>query len=395
MGSKQNSYILKFIKNQDKMKKITILGIETSCDDTCISLIETDEGNYFKVLSNLISSQNKVHRKWGGIYPSLARREHQKNIVPLFKKTLSNSNLLIKEKSKIDPRIIEILEKEKILKKKAFCFFKKYKKVDIDFIALTCGPGLSPSLWTGVNFAKAISCQWNIPIIPVNHIEAHLIISLFSLENDLLVKNNLLFPAIGLIASGGHTQLMLINNVKKYKIIGETRDDAAGECFDKSARIIGLGYPGGPAISAMAEKSKTKASPLPRPMINSKDYDFSFSGLKTAVLYNHRKVKNKKSKEYLASISQEIQQSIIDVLISKTSSALKEYNAKSVILGGGVISNKELKKQLKESLKGVKLFFPPKGTQTDNALMIAVTGYLDMKNAQNYVNIKADPSLKI
>lgn len=358
-----------------------ILSIETSCDDTAISLVKLKSNlPEFKVLSNLVSSQTEIHRKWGGIYPTLAKREHQRNLPLVFKKVMEEAGFGIP---------------------------------NIDVIAVTIGPGLDPSLWTGVNFAKTLSCQWNIPIIPVNHIEAHLIISLFPFKRNILkfeaTKKD--FPAMGLVVSGGHTQLILIKEIGKYKIIGETRDDAAGECFDKTARILGLGYPGGPAIAEQASlwesegvrpsKKKRRAQEgltpfkLPRPMINQKNFDFSFSGLKTAVLYRHKSNPEKiNNPEYVQSEANEIQQAIIDVLISKTLSAAENYQVKSIIVGGGVISNKELRRQLAEKSK-IKIFFPPAEGRTDNALMISVAGYFNRKKASNYDIIKADSNLRI
>ncbi len=372
-----------------------ILAIETSCDDTAISLIETENEDIpeFRVLSNMISSQTEIHRKWGGIHPSLARREHQKNLPILLSEILvEKENQIVKEE-----KIKKILERESDMLPTVISLLKEYRKPNIDFIALTVGPGLDPSLWTGVNFAKALSCQWEIPIIPVNHIEAHLLISLFSFKNNILKFESSYddLPAIGLIVSGGHTQLVFMKGLTDYEIIGETRDDAAGECFDKTARVLGLGYPGGPQISAEAEKATSSVDPLPRPMLDQKNYDFSFSGLKTAVLYRHKKNPEKiKDVEYVRAESREIQQAIIDVLVSKTVSAAKTLGAKSIVAGGGVISNKELRKQLTEKSK-IKVFFPPKEGRTDNALMISVAGYFNRKKAVDYDKVEANPNLRL
>jgi len=349
-----------------------ILGIETSCDDTCVSLIKVKKTKgklpQFEIISNIVSSQVDIHKKYGGVYPTLAKREHEKNLPILFKKTLK----------------------------------KTTNNYPIDLIAVTTGPGLDPCLWTGINFAKKISDHHKIPIVAINHIEAHLIISLFSLEKKSLTpKKNLSFPAIGLIVSGGHTLIVLIKKIGDYEVLGETRDDAAGECFDKTARILGLDYPGGPAISAEAEKfnlamSRTKFGiKLPRPMINSKDFDFSFSGLKTAVLYHYQStpIKKRKSKKYKSEMANEIQESIIDVLIKKTLLASEKYRIKSIILGGGVIANKMLKSRFEKESKKLKIFFPPEKMQTDNALMVAVTGFF--KKTTSLKRIKAMPNLKL
>ncbi len=376
------------------MPEMRILAVETSCDDSAIAVIETENEDIpsFRVLSNLISSQTEIHRKWGGIHPSLARREHQKNLPVLLEETLTE-----KGESEVKEEIAKILEREEIMLPSLVSVLKSHKKPDIDLIALTVGPGLDPSLWTGINFAKALSCQWDIPIVPVNHIEAHLLISLFSFKDGKLEFRGKEsdFPAIGLVVSGGHTQLTLMEEPGKYDIIGETRDDAAGECFDKTARILGLGYPGGPAISAKAEGATAKAEPLPRPMLDQKNYDFSFSGLKTAVLYRYKKDPARmEDEENLRAEAREIQQAIVDVIVSKTVSAARDHGAKSIVTGGGVISNTELRRQLAKKA-GVKVFFPAPEGRTDNALMISVAGYHNRKKAVKYDMIEAKPNLRL
>ena len=294
-----------------------ILGIDTSCDDTCVAILEV-QGSRLKVKVNVISSQIKIHKKYGGVFPTLAKREHKKNLPIVFKKSI----------------------------KKA-----KIKENQIDLISVTIGPGLEPCLWVGVNFSKDLARKLNVPIVPVNHIEAHILINFLQLPTS-----NFLLPAVCLVASGGHTQLILMEKIGKYKLIGETRDDAAGECLDKVARLLGLGYPGGPAIDKISKfqipNSKLKVN-FPRPMIKQKNYDFSFAGLKTAVLYDFlkRPEKVRKSKEYKILVAKEVQQAVIDVLISKTLRAAKEFGAKSIILGGGVVANEELRKQFIENSK--------------------------------------------
>jgi len=431
-----------------KQKRTTILSIETSCDDTCVAIIEAkgQKSPRFEILSNIISSQVKIHRKWGGVYPTLAKREHQRNLVPILRQSLSEARLLKSNlKSQIskikigDKNLEEILKKESDLLKRTVNFLKQYKKPKIDVLAVTIGPGLEPCLWVGVNFAKALSYSWDLPILPINHIEAHILAnwlppvgssSKFQIPNS---KN--FFPAICSIISGGHTQLILMRNFGKYKILGETRDDAAGECFDKVARILGLDYPGGPAIEAETAKKYRGPTPanlgrikLPRPMIHQKNYDFSFSGLKTAVLYNFKsqpekirksilqqrsgltlrtfdraqsRAKIEVSKKYIQAVATEVQQAIIDVLIHKTLKAAKEYRAKSIILGGGVTANNELRKQFKSkvySLKSkVNFLVPPKNLCTDNAAMVAVTAYYHWLKGKtkNWKNVKANANLKI
>jgi len=372
-----------------------ILAIETSCDDTGIAILEV-KGNKnpsFGVLSNIIASQIEVHQKYGGVYPMMAKREHQLNLVPVLVRALKKAKLLkISSKPQSpDVKILEkIFEREPELLKKIIPFLKKYKKPSVDFISVTNGPGLEPCLWTGVNFAKALSLFWDIPVIPVNHIESHILVNL--LENP-----GIKFPAIALVVSGGHTQIILVNGIKKYKILGETRDDAAGECFDKCAKILGLGYPGGPILSKMAEGIETKRA-LPRPMITTKDYDFSFSGLKTAVLYADRKVENK-TDEYKKQMAAEVQQSIIDVLVKKTIKAIRDFDAKSLILGGGVSANQELRKQFKNKLEkespNTKFLVPKPNLSTDNAVMTAITGFYHKKDTKDWQKIQADGNLRI
>jgi N6-L-threonylcarbamoyladenine synthase len=342
-----------------------ILAIDTSCDDTCIALIKAEK-SYFKILSNIISSQVKIHKKWGGVVPTLAKREHQKNLPSVFKKALS-----------------------------------KAKNPKVDLIAVTVGPGLEPCLWMGVNFAEDLARKINLKIIPINHIEAHI---LASWRRPISENFKDIFPAICLVVSGGHTQLILMREIGKYKILGETRDDAAGECFDKVAKILGLGYPGGPIISKLAKRPKHQTIYLPRPMINQKNYDFSFSGLKTAVLYDFRAQppKIRTSKKYIQEMCSETQQAIIDVLIKKTIRAAREFRVKAVILGGGVAANEELRKQFREIIKknfpNTKYLTPDPKFCTDNAAMVGVAAYFNWvkgKFLKSCSAITADANLKI
>ena len=289
----------------------------------------------------------------------LAKREHEKNL----------------------PMVVEeALRKAKLSE----------KKPKIEALAVTIGPGLSPCLWTGLNKAVELALKWGVPLVPTDHMEGHLLVSL--LDKD--TKN--LFPAIGLTVSGGHTQLVLIKDIGKYTLIGETRDDAAGECFDKTARILGLPYPGGPEIAKKAEKPSSVKVTLPRPMLNTKDYDFSFSGLKTAVLYQAKE--NKITPQYVRAMAKEIQQAIIDVLLKKTKRAVRDYKAKSILIGGGVAANKELRAQFKKEFNNIPLLIPPVELCGDNAVMIGVAGYYHFKQgmiAKNMEELKAQPNLQL
>src|SRR3989344_6846262 len=232
-----------------------ILAIETSCDDTGAAILERKSGK-FKVLSNIVSSQT-IHQNYGGVFPMMAKREHQVNLVPVLIRVLKQAKLANPKPETRNPKpetnskfkiINSILEREPELLKQLLPFLEKYEKPDIDAIAVTNGPGLEPCLWIGVNFARALSFYWNIPIIPVNHIEGHILVSFLNPKLYTLNPKRA-FPAMCLVVSGGHTQLVLMKKIGDYKIIGETRDDAAGECFDKWAKILGLGYPGGPQIA--------------------------------------------------------------------------------------------------------------------------------------------------
>ena len=353
-----------------------IVGIETSCDDTGIAVLEASGGKTprFQILSNVVASQIKVHQKYGGVYPMLAKREHQKNLHIVLKKSLKEAG--------VDP-----------------------KNPQVDAIAVTYGPGLAPCLWTGLNFAKDLAKTWNVPLVPVDHIEGHLLIALAGNENFQFSISNFqkLFPAVALIVSGGHTQLVLVKDIGIYTMIGETRDDAAGECFDKTARILGLEYPGGPAIAREAKKAVSHSElRLPRPMMHTKDYDFSFSGLKTAVLYNYqaRPKKERESKAYIQAMAAEIQQAIIDVLMHKTIRAAKEFFANSIILGGGVAANLELRAAVKKECVRLSLthLIPPPILATDNGAMIALAGYFNFqtgKAIKNWDKLEADPNLRL
>jgi N6-L-threonylcarbamoyladenine synthase len=310
-----------------------ILGIETSCDETAAAVVE----NGTKILSHVVASSVELHQKTGGIIPEVAAREQLKCIIPVIKEALG----------------------------------KKF----IDAIAVTVGPGLIGSLLVGVETAKTLSFAWQKPIIPINHLQAHLC------ANWLGNQASPQFPAIGLVVSGGHTDLVLMKNHSQIEWLGGTRDDAAGECFDKCGRLLGLGYPGGPAISSAAEKSNINHQPLatklPRPMINEDNFDFSFSGLKTAVLKEVNELKNKKqfNQKTISQLAFEIQESITDVLVEKTLRATKKYQVKSILLAGGVVANPRLREKFKQSViscqLSVNLFTPPPSLCTDNATFVA------------------------
>lgn len=352
-----------------------ILGIETSCDETAIAIVEAKGGMKspsFRILSNVVASQVKLHATFGGVVPNLAKREHQKNLPLVLNKAIREARVTPKH---------------------------------IDAIAVTVGPGLAPALWVGVNFAKELARTWRKPIIPVNHMEGHIAsvlltppprhIDISKYRDD----KKIVFPALALLVSGGHTQLVLMKNWKNKKIIGETRDDAAGEAFDKVARMLGLGYPGGPAIAAFAaqiKNSKLKIK-LPRPMLLSKNYDFSFSGLKTAVLYLIERLKKEghSIKKLRPVIAKEFQDAVVDVLAAKTIRATTEYRVKTIILGGGVAANDLLRKTLGEKIKkqlhNTCYLLPDAVLTGDNAAMIAAAAYLfGKKKIEKRISVDAN-----
>jgi N6-L-threonylcarbamoyladenine synthase len=369
---------------KDFSNGVNILAIETSCDETAVALIEA-KNNKFRIIEDLVSSQIKVHAPFGGVVPNLAAREHLKNLPLLLKK-----------------------------------IFKKHgiNSNDIDLIAVTQGPGLIPALLIGTNSAKALSYVWKKPLVGVHHIAGHIYANFIGEVKNKKLKvggSEIRFPILALIVSGGHTQLILMKKHLDFKIIGETLDDAAGEAFDKVSRILNLGYPGGPIVSDIADKFEKNIKykipatkyQLPRPMINSDNLNFSFSGLKTAVLYT---VKNNpkilKDRNITAVLCAEFQQSVIDVLVAKTLKAAKKYNPKTILLGGGVSANKELRKQLgkaiTKNMPDAKYQLLNTKYSLDNAAMIAIAGYFQYKSEKtkkkflaNWKNLEADAGLEL
>ena len=440
-----------------------ILSIETSCDETAISIIEAEIKTefkaggskprpVFKILGNALYSQAETHADFGGVFPTLAKREHIVNFTPILISALKDAGMLKEKLSTVNTEetntagantaaAVEAIELEKESPKKflenalsflsereqdmhdqLLDFLLKYETPKIDAIAVTVGPGLEPALWVGINGAKALAYIWQIPIIPTNHMEGHIMSVLIDDEKPVIptsqndnaiveTKDEIHFPAVALLISGGHTELVQVNSWGDYKLLGQTRDDAVGEAFDKVARIIGLKYPGGPKISALAKRFRegefntehstaSIAWDFPRPMITKKDCDFSFSGIKTSVLYAVRD--NSKKDAYgkqielseadKASLCAEFEQAVTDVLISKTRRALEESEAKTLIIGGGVSANIFIKESFVKMIadeftfenttgdaiqnQSVTLLVPQKHLSTDNSLMIGIAGFL-------------------
>ena len=340
-------------------KIMRILAIETSCDETAVTLMDiSGKPNNPKIviLGNSLMSQIHIHKDYGGVYPMLAKREHEINLPPLLNKTLSEAG-------------------------------ENPKKPNIDLVSVTEGPGLEPALWVGITFAERLAKERNKPLLPVNHMEGHIYSVLYQeprISNfQFSISKELELPALALLVSGGHTELVHIEDFGKYKILGKTRDDAVGEAFDKVARLLGLPYPGGPKISVLAglhrSKGLTPSFEFPRPIINSGDLDFSFSGLKTAVLY---KIKNLDltKEETKEEVARAFEDAAIETLVSKTKKALeKNIGIKTLIAAGGVAANSYLRFSLLELMKSfpdITLLFPEKELATDNAVMIGIAAYI-------------------
>jgi len=376
------------------------LGIESSCDETAASVLEVSRGK-IEVLSNVVSSQIKIHKKYGGVVPEVAARCHAEVIFDVLKKALSDADKIynfplckrgIKGDFKNPPQ-------------PSFSKGGGLQIEDIDLIAATEGPGLVTSLRVGVLAAQTVAALIKKPLVGVNHVEAHVL-------SPFLSNQKIKFPALGLIVSGGHTELVLIKNIGKYQLVGSTRDDAVGEAFDKVAKMLGLGYPGGPAIAKAASqcksqipnpKSETNSKfeiqnskfSLPRPMINSNDFDFSFAGLKTAALYLIKKLSPGELKKLTPAIAAEFQKAAVEVLVSKTKKAAEKYKVKNILAGGGVIANKELREALTKL--DCPVFLPELKYTGDNAAMIAFAGHQKyLREKKNEVfDIVANPNLSL
>lgn len=351
-----------------------ILGIESSCDDTSVALLEASPAG-FVVLAEKIASQIDIHKKYGGVIPEVAARAHAEFILPLIEEVMQGQ-----------------------------------EKPDV--IAVTAGPGLMTALLVGVEAARTLSYLWDVPLVRVNHIEGHMLSVLINKQIDFE------FPALALVVSGGHTELILIKNFGEYEKIGKTMDDASGECFDKVAKLLGLEYPGGPKISKLALEGNARAIQFPRPMIHENTFNFSFAGLKTAALYWLRdnqlsavRINSMNLPTGIFGVTPEpptlsdfcasFEQAITDVLVIKTLRAAKKYNPKTILLGGGVSANKKLRETLENEIKlqspETQFLVPEFKYAMDNATMIAVAGYFKAKenNFTSWKDLKADPQWEL
>ena len=323
-----------------------VLGIETSCDETGIAIYD---GNSNQIISEKLFSQAEKHSDYGGVVPELASRDHVKKLIPLLSETIKESGI---------------------------------NADALNGIAYTAGPGLRGPLLTGAALAQALGLGWGIPCIGVHHMEAHLLINL--LEDPAPS-----FPFLTLLISGGHCLIIRADDFSEYKVLGQSRDDAVGEAFDKVAKLLDLGYPGGPKIEELATRGDPNAFNFPRPMTKESHLDFSFSGLKTAVLYAFRSEKDP-SDTFKADLAASFQEAVADTLFLKSQLAIAQNGLDQLVIGGGVASNKYIRKRLIEGLKGNKIFFPPINRCTDNGAMVAVTGHyrLSKKNISSDIVIR-------
>lgn len=333
---------------------LRLLAIETSCDETAAAVVAFD-GEKISVLGEAVSSQISLHAQYGGVVPNLAAREHVRNIVPIIEAALTEA---------------------------------KIKPADLDGLAVTQGPGLIPALLIGTTAAKTLAFAWDLPLIGVNHLEGHIYANLVGSLSDKFQVSSFKFPLLSLIVSGGHTQLILMRDHFQYELLGETEDDAAGEAFDKVARMLGLPYPGGPEVAKRADGFRKAPSftlqasrfQFPRPMLNTENYHFSFSGLKTAVLYFLKQHASELADEaFVANVCHEFQEAVVDVLVGKTERAIQEFQPKTLVIAGGVSANARLRECI-EAMVGsypeCAFRMPAFQYSLDNAVMIGAAGIL-------------------
>ena len=326
---------------------LLILGIESSCDETGVALVRSTGDAVPTLLSHALHSQIEMHQAYGGVVPELASRDHIRRVLPLAKEVLAESGQTL---------------------------------ADVDVVAYTRGPGLAGALLVGAGVACALGAALNKPVLGVHHLEGHLL-------SPFLSDDPPEFPFVALLVSGGHTQLMRVDGVGRYEILGETIDDAAGEAFDKSAKLMGLGYPGGPALSRLAEQGSATAFKLPRPLLHSGDLDFSFAGLKTAVLTQAKKLGDELEARK-ADLAASTEAAIVEVLVKKTLSALKQTGLKRVVVAGGVGANRHLRAQLNAACAAakVRVHYPELHLCTDNGAMIAMAAAMRLQAGQQQAN---------
>lgn len=336
------------------MHSNNILAIETSCDETAVAILADGKS----ILANIVSSQIKVHQQYGGVVPEIASRHHLEQVNRLIDMALTEAGLALK---------------------------------DLQTVVVTYGPGLVGALLVGVSTAKSLAYSLGVPLVGVNHIEGHI-------YANWLVRKNYDFPLLCLVVSGGHTAVVLVKGHGEYELLGETQDDAAGEAFDKVARAMGLGYPGGPLLDALSKEGDPQAFSLPRAWLGEDSYDFSFSGLKTAVLNHLNRAALKGEKLKMADLAASFQASVVEVLVEKTVRAAKKNNVSTVLLAGGVAANSSLRLHMRERCneEGLQLFYPPLEYCTDNAAMIACAGYYRYQQGERAgLDLNAVPNLRL
>lgn len=368
-----------------------ILAIETSCDDTCAAVLDND-----KVMSNVISSQTDLHSKWGGVVPDIAKRAHQLRIDAVIAEALLRSQIS-------DIRFQKKLKQEKIEQ----IIFEGMKKIDV--IGVTLGPGLAIALGIGVNKAKELAIKYNKKLVAVNHVEGHIWANLLKNRNGK-PEREVEFPALALTVSGGHTKIVLIQNPSnspfdmgdfKYNVVGETLDDAAGEALDKAAKMLGLGYPGGPILERLANDGKTDFLDLPHPLADKKILDYSFSGLKTSFYYKIKDWPKEKIFNNINDLAATFQNAVFETLLRKYKLAIEKYQPKTLLASGGVLSNLELRKRLRKMAKEMNLpvLMPVhKNLNTDNAAMIGIVAYykaLRGEFVEDIENLDRDPRMAL
>lgn len=342
--------------------EVTLLAIETSCDETGVSIVRKS-GERVTTLSEAVASQVDIHALTGGVVPEAAAREHVQVIAPMVQKVMAESSLT---------------------------------PADISGLAVTVGPGLMPALAVGVTAAKTLSYVWKKTIVPVHHIEGHIYSALLGNGDSVSAES---FPALALIVSGGHTLLIEVKGHLQYKILGSTIDDAAGEAFDKVARLLGLPYPGGPHLSKLAQNGNPQAYHFPRPMLQSGDFNFSFSGLKTAVLYTWRDIPDENKEAAKADVAASFEQAVVETLVTKTREAMTNINPAVVLLAGGVAANKKLQAEITKVVqeRGKQLLLAPSHLTGDNATMIGQAGVFayEAGRQKNWVDIDATARFSI
>jgi N6-L-threonylcarbamoyladenine synthase len=364
-----------------------ILAIETSCDETAVAILSGD-GERLHLEKSIVRSQIEVHEVYGGVVPEVAAREHLQLMIPLLHQALVVA-------PHTPPADVEGSVAAKLSEN------GELSTATIDAIAVTAGPGLAPALRVGVETAKALAWAWNKPLVPVCHLEGHIYASWLPqprAESDTMHTPQ--FPVLALIVSGGHTELVVMRDHGKFERLGETLDDAAGEAFDKVAKMLGLGYPGGPKVAQLAETGNPKAFDFPRAMLDRDNFEFSFAGLKTSVLYMLRQHEDRLTDErFKADIAASFQEAVVDVLVQKTMKAVKKIKLASVVLAGGVAANLALRDRLQATCQQaqVPLFVPEFKYSMDNAAMIAAAGYFRARAGHTVapIELQADPNLDI